>query len=121
MHHQQHAYNRSWVQSSALQPLKGGAHRWPTRMWELESRRVTLRRTDVRWPCPQARLDTENWCGVLQEVALPGAGLADPAAFLPAAVQFANDRCWGNLSCSLFVSPQVLLPGFPVSSSACEG
>lgn len=55
----------------------------------------------------QARLDTENWCGVLQEVALPGTALADPDAFLPAAVQFANDRCWGNLSCSLFVSPQV--------------
>lgn len=44
---------------------------------------------------------------MLQEVALPGAELADPGAFLPAAVQFANDRCWGNLSCSLFVSPQV--------------
>ena len=76
---------------------------------------------DVRWPCPQARPDTENWCGVLQEVALPGAQLADPAAFLPAAVQFANDRCWGNLSCSLFVSPQVLPPFLAVRSSDCEG
>lgn len=54
----------------------------------------------------EARVDRENWCGVLQEVALPGADLAQPAAFLPAAVAFANDKCYGNLSCSLLVHPE---------------
>ncbi|BDA42382.1 hypothetical protein COCOBI_03-2690 [Coccomyxa sp. Obi] len=54
----------------------------------------------------QARTDTENWCGVLQEVALPGTG-ADPETFLDAAVAYANDRCWGSLSCSLMVPPDV--------------
>lgn len=52
----------------------------------------------------QARTDTENWCGVLQEVALPGTG-GDPETFLEAAVAYANDRCWGTLSCSLMVNP----------------
>jgi len=42
---------------------------------------------------------------VLQEVALPGTG-ADPARFLDAAVRFANERCWGTLSCSLMVRAQ---------------
>lgn len=51
----------------------------------------------------QARTDTENWCGVLQEVALPGSG-GDPEQFLEAAVAYANDRCWGTLSCSLMAS-----------------
>jgi hypothetical protein len=39
---------------------------------------------------------------VLQEVALPGTE-ADPEKFLKAAVAFANNRCWGTLSCSLMV------------------
>ncbi len=62
----------------------------------------------VRWRrMTQAEGGRENWCGVLQEVALPGAALAAPAAFLPAAAAFANDECYGNLSCSLFVHPRV--------------
>lgn len=36
----------------------------------------------------QADGQTENWCGVLQEVALP----CQPEGFLEAAVAFANDR-----------------------------
>ena len=59
----------------------------------------------------QAEGGQENWCGVLQEVALPGAALAEAAAFLPAAAAFANDKCYGNLSCSLFVHPRVCAPG----------
>ena len=39
----------------------------------------------------QADTETENWCGVLQEVALPDTG-PDPASFLAAAVEFANNR-----------------------------
>ena len=61
-------------------------------------------RTLIPGCCTQAKTDTENWCGVLQEVALPGTG-GDPAAFLAAAVAFANERCWGTLSCSLMVHP----------------
>ncbi|KAK9835218.1 hypothetical protein WJX81_006473 [Elliptochloris bilobata] len=55
----------------------------------------------------EARTETENWCGVLQEVALPGTG-ADPERFMEAAVKFANERCWGTLSCSIMVSPDVM-------------
>ena len=40
----------------------------------------------------------ENWCGVLQEVALPACG-GDPATFLSAAVEYANKQCWGTLAC----------------------
>ena len=50
----------------------------------------------------QARTETENWCGVLQEVALPGT-YGDPEAFLEAAVKFANEDCWGTLSCAMMV------------------
>lgn len=46
----------------------------------------------------------ENWCGVLQEVALEGTG-GDPAAFLRAAVEFANERAWGTLSAGLIIHP----------------
>ena len=46
----------------------------------------------------------ETWCGALQEVALPACG-GDPAAFLDAAVAFANDRCAGTLSCVVFAHP----------------
>ncbi len=60
----------------------------------------------TRASCLQAELDKEHWCSVLQEIALPGTG-ADPAAFLAQAVQFANERCEGTLSCSVFVPPQV--------------
>ena len=61
-------------------------------------------------PDVQVDLSTENWCGVLQEVALPGTG-ADPAAFMDQAVAFANDRIWGTLSCCIFVPDEVSLPG----------
>ncbi len=55
----------------------------------------------------QAQTKTENWCGVLQEVALPGT-YGDPEAFLEAAVRFANEDCWGTLSCALMVPPSLL-------------
>ena len=42
---------------------------------------------------------------MLQEVALPGTG-ADPARFMEAAVKFANERCWGSLSCSMMAWPR---------------
>jgi hypothetical protein len=36
---------------------------------------------------------TENWCTVLQEVALPTS--ADPVEFLEAATEFCNTKLWG--------------------------
>ena len=81
---------------------------------------------------PQASTQDENWCGVIQvsipravhpeafpriitspqtntpllapqEVCLDCGG--DPARFMLAAQDFANDRCWGTLSCAVFVHP----------------
>jgi len=45
-------------------------------------------------------LTNEAFCGVLAEVALDSDG---PEGFLEAAVRFANDDCWGTLSCMLIV------------------
>jgi len=47
-------------------------------------------------------LNNEAFCGVLAEVSLDAKG---PREFLERAVPFANDRCWGNLSCGIFVHP----------------
>ena len=67
----------------------------------------------------------ENWCGVLQELALPGTG-GDAATFMAAATEFVNERCWGSLSMSIFVHPitQVglkgLLQGLNARPSFCD-
>lgn len=45
-------------------------------------------------------LTNEAFCGVLAEVALDVSTTAD---FLDAAVRFANDDCWGTLSCTLII------------------
>ena len=47
-------------------------------------------------------LTNEAFCGVLAEVSLDA---DDAPSFLRAAVDFANDRCWGTLSCAVFVHP----------------
>lgn len=52
----------------------------------------------------EANTQAENWCGVLQEVALPMTG-ADPSAFLRAAVEYANNECWGTLACRCVQRP----------------
>jgi hypothetical protein len=43
---------------------------------------------------------TEPFCGVLHEVALPG---ETAAAFLDRAVPFCNEKLWGTLACTLLV------------------
>lgn len=48
---------------------------------------------------------TEAWCGVTSEVPLGG---ADVVEYIEKAVAFANDRCWGTLSCSILVHPKSL-------------
>lgn len=54
-----------------------------------------------------AATQDENWCGVLQEVSLHAATACkcDPEAFLSAAVDFANTKCWGTLSCVIIAHP----------------
>jgi hypothetical protein len=47
-------------------------------------------------------LSNEAFCGVLAEVALDA---GDPRTFLEKAVAFANDECWGTLSCMMLVHP----------------
>ena len=49
----------------------------------------------------QASTEQENWVGVLQQVDIPAGGNA--AAFLPKAVDYANNKCWGTLSCAVIV------------------
>jgi hypothetical protein len=48
---------------------------------------------------------TESFNGVFGEVGIDGTGTVD---FLRKAVDFANDRLWGTLGCSLIVHPKVL-------------
>jgi acyl-CoA reductase-like NAD-dependent aldehyde dehydrogenase len=45
-------------------------------------------------------LTTEAFCGVIAEVALEPSA---PEEFLAAAVRFANEDCWGTLSCNLII------------------
>ena len=54
----------------------------------------------------QAEVQRENWVGVLQEVSLPGTD-GSAKSFLEAAVTFCNKQCWGSLSASIFVPPDV--------------
>ncbi|MGF1464829.1 MAG: aldehyde dehydrogenase family protein [Sandaracinaceae bacterium] len=49
-------------------------------------------------------LRTEAFCGVLAEVALEA---GDPVPFLRKMVPFANDACWGTLSCTMLVHGEV--------------
>jgi hypothetical protein len=48
-------------------------------------------------------LRNEAFCGVLATVELPATSASD---FLTRAVLFANDVCWGTLSCTLLVDPR---------------
>jgi acyl-CoA reductase-like NAD-dependent aldehyde dehydrogenase len=48
-------------------------------------------------------LSNEAFCGVLAEVELDATSADE---FLTAAVAFANDKCWGTLSCMLIIDPK---------------
>jgi acyl-CoA reductase-like NAD-dependent aldehyde dehydrogenase len=50
-------------------------------------------------------LTEEAWCGILAETSLDARG---PEDFLEKAVDFANDVCWGTLSCILLVHPATM-------------
>ena len=48
-------------------------------------------------------LNEEAFCGILAEVAIAAQSAPD---FLPKAVEFANDRLWGTLSCTVLIDPK---------------
>ncbi len=58
---------------------------------------------DVPATAGEYALRTEAFCGVLAEVKLPG---KDPGEFLTNMVNFANDVCWGTLSCQVLIHPK---------------
>jgi acyl-CoA reductase-like NAD-dependent aldehyde dehydrogenase len=57
---------------------------------------------DVAGERGEYALTQEAFCGVLAEVAIDA---TTPAEFLAKAVEFANDKCWGTLSCCVLVHP----------------
>jgi acyl-CoA reductase-like NAD-dependent aldehyde dehydrogenase len=57
---------------------------------------------DVPGEAGEYALTNEAFCGVLAEVSLDA---TTPVEFLEKAVAFANDRCWGTLSCNLIIHP----------------
>ncbi len=57
---------------------------------------------DVPPTAGEYALTQEAFCGVLAVVSLD---TADPVEFLEKAVDFANERCWGTLSCCVLVHP----------------
>lgn len=52
-------------------------------------------------------LSNEAFCGVvaLVEIDAPDYASANAATFLPKAVEFANAKCWGTLSCCVLIHP----------------
>jgi acyl-CoA reductase-like NAD-dependent aldehyde dehydrogenase len=48
-------------------------------------------------------LTNEAFCGVIAQVDIPG---ADARQYLREAVTFANERCWGTLSCMMLIHPR---------------
>lgn len=76
-------------------------------------------------------LTNEAFCGVLAEVALDvsarrggvmrDAPYSDPARFLEEAVRFANERCWGTLSCVVLVHPATMAEHGAALERAIEG
>lgn len=48
-------------------------------------------------------LKNEAFCGVLADVALDE---SRPSSFLEAMAEFANEECWGTLSCTMLIDPK---------------
>lgn len=55
---------------------------------------------DVKPEHGEYALTNEAFCGVLAEVSLPA---RTPVEFMERATKFANDDCWGTLSCTILV------------------
>jgi acyl-CoA reductase-like NAD-dependent aldehyde dehydrogenase len=58
---------------------------------------------DVPTVAGEYALTEEAFCGVLAQVSIESPSAAD---FLTKAVDFANDRVWGTLSCTVLIDPQ---------------
>jgi len=57
---------------------------------------------DVPGEAGEYALTNEAFCGVLAEVTLDA---TTPSEFLEKAVEFANEKCWGTLSCTVVIHP----------------
>lgn len=66
-----------------------------------------------------ASLQDENWCGVLQEVGLGSENNVE--RFLEEAVKFANEKCWGTLSCVVIAHPKTQKKYASAFEGAVEG
>jgi acyl-CoA reductase-like NAD-dependent aldehyde dehydrogenase len=90
----------------------GAADRWRAFLDHYPRARVLSPHVDgvVPWtmisevPCARGEyaLSNEAFCGVLATVVLD---CESPVDFLGKAVDFANDQCWGTLSCALLIHP----------------
>ena len=49
------------------------------------------------------KVSVENWCGVLQEVAIDSGEYIE--TFFNQAGDFVNEQCWGTLSCTVLIHP----------------
>lgn len=57
--------------------------------------------TDLDAEADQLAFRMEPFCGVMFEVSVPGEKATD---FLPAAVEFVNEKVWGSLCCAIIIS-----------------
>ena len=53
----------------------------------------------------EAAVSQENWCGVLQEVAIETDRPKSVPQFLEESLDFVNTKCWGTLSCVVLAKP----------------
>jgi acyl-CoA reductase-like NAD-dependent aldehyde dehydrogenase len=81
------AFLAKYPQAKALGPTRQGAVPWTVI-------------PDVAAEQGEYALSHEAFCGVLAEVALDATG---PDDFMTSAVAFANDKCWGTLSCMVLI------------------
>ena len=98
---------------SRIDPTRGydHGHFIPLMMMYPEADIPTLQLSLIRGldPASNDKLwSTEPFCSILSEVALPE---RDAPSFLRAATQFANNKLWGTLSCSIIIDPRTEAQG----------
>lgn len=73
---------------------------------------------DVKPEAGEYALSNEAFCGVLAETVLEA---ADAAEFLTKVVDFANDKCFGTLSCMMLIDPATERANRAAYDAAIEG
>jgi acyl-CoA reductase-like NAD-dependent aldehyde dehydrogenase len=73
---------------------------------------------DVKPESGEYALSNEAFCGVLAETVLEA---SDAAEFLPKVVEFANDVCFGTLSCMMLIHPRTEKENQAAYEAAIEG